>query len=74
MRRYTTEDLQLAQHPHELTPRPFVALNVDAALMGVGGDDSWTACVHDEYLIAPPLAEPFEWELSLQVGRGGGSD
>ena len=72
--RYTTEDLNAAQHPHELTPRPFIAVNLDAALMGVGGDDSWTACVHDEFLITPPVAEPFEWEITLQPEEDVGED
>jgi beta-galactosidase len=49
----TTEDLSLASHSAvlECFPRPFLSVNVDPYLMGVGGDDSWTACVHDEYLL-----------------------
>ena len=42
--------------------------------MGVGGDDSWTACVHDEFLITPPVAEPFEWEITLQPEEDDGDD
>ena len=56
------------------SPRPFIAVNLDAALMGVGGDDSWTACVHDEFLITPPVAEPFEWEITLQPEEDDGDE
>ena len=50
---YTTEDLALASHATELEacPRPFFSLNLDAQIMGLGGDDSWTASVHDEFLV-----------------------
>ena len=27
--------------------RPFYSLNIDSHIMGVGGDDSWTASVHE---------------------------
>jgi len=28
-------------------------LNLDARIMGCGGEDSWSACVHDDFLIPP---------------------
>ena len=31
--------------------RPFYSLNIDSRIMGVGGDDSWTASVHEGNLI-----------------------
>ena len=27
--------------------RPFYSLNIDSHIMGLGGDDSWTASVHE---------------------------
>ena len=30
-------------------------LNIDSYMMGVGGEDSWSANVHDEYLISPGI-------------------
>ena len=30
--------------------------------MGIGGDDSWTPCVHDKYLIPP---EPYSFSIRL---------
>ena len=52
---YLTEDLSLAKHNTllESFPRPFIALNLDPYIMGVGGDDSWTSCVHEDYLLQP---------------------
>ncbi|CAM9795775.1 unnamed protein product, partial [Discosporangium mesarthrocarpum] len=47
------EDLASAGHPEDLVSRPFTAVSLDHCLMGVGGDDSWSACVHDEYLVRP---------------------
>lgn len=38
---YATEDLERATHAHELPRRDFVTLNLDAAVHGVGGDNSW---------------------------------
>ena len=35
----------------------FFFLHIDPYTMGVGGDDSWTACVHKEFLLPPDLYE-----------------
>lgn len=50
---HLAEDLAGAMHPEELLPRPLTAVSLDHRLMGVGGDDSWSACVHDEFLVRP---------------------
>lgn len=50
---HLAEDLAKVKHPEQLLPRPFTAVNLDHRIMGVGGDDSWSACVHDEYLVRP---------------------
>ena len=39
-------------------------LNLDAKLMGIGGDDSWSATVHDEALIHPGV---YEFGVSFSV-------
>ncbi len=59
----TTEDLEIFQHNSTLESlrRPFMSLNIDPFLMGVGGDDSWTATVHDEYMLSPQ--EPYAFQL-----------
>jgi beta-galactosidase len=48
---HTTDDLQSAEHPFELPERDFTVLNLDWKQQGVGGDNSWGAWPHDQYLI-----------------------
>ena len=61
---YTTEDLSLVSNCCLLhaCPRGFSSLNIDPFLMGVGGDDSWTSCVHDKYLL--PVGK-FSFEVNF---------
>lgn len=63
--RFTTEDLSRAAHSSELElfPRPFVSLNVDPYLMGVGGDDIASASVQEDFLL-PPDVYKFSLEFS----------
>jgi len=37
------------RHINDITPRPLTQLNIDAAQMGVGGDNSWGAHTHAQY-------------------------
>ena len=46
---YTQRELQRAMHTNELPAMKSVTVNVDAAQMGVGGDDSWGALPYPEY-------------------------
>ncbi|MBC7654227.1 MAG: DUF4981 domain-containing protein, partial [Oligoflexus sp.] len=53
---HSTEDLdpglsKKQQHPIDLKERDEVFLNIDLAQRGVGGDDSWGAYPHEEYLL-----------------------
>lgn len=48
---HTAEDLQSATHPFQLPVRDFVVLNLDWKQQGVGGDNSWGAWPHPQYLI-----------------------
>ena len=50
---HLSEDLAGAMHPEQLAPRPFTSVSLDHRIMGIGGDDSWSACVHDEFLVRP---------------------
>lgn len=47
---YTPHELEQAQHPYELPPIHSTVVRVSSQQMGVGGDDSWGAPVHPEYL------------------------
>ncbi len=40
---YSIDDLERATHTVELPARDYITVNVDAAQMGLGGDDTWTA-------------------------------
>jgi beta-galactosidase len=50
-------------HPVDLRERPFVELNVDYRQMGVGGDDSWGALPHPQYLLPP---RPYSYAFRLR--------
>ena len=61
---YSREELQLAKHTVEL-PRPYaVHVAIMQAQMGVGGDDSWGAPVHDAYLL--DTTKDFDLRFTIQ--------
>jgi len=48
---HTTNDLQSAEHPFEMPSHDVTVLNLDWMQQGVGGDNSWGAWPHEEFLI-----------------------
>ncbi len=48
---YTPHELENARHVYELPPIHHTVVRIAKQQMGVGGDDSWGAEVHSEYLI-----------------------
>jgi beta-galactosidase len=58
---YTPHEVENAAHAYELPEVHYTVVRVAKAQMGVGGDDSWGAKVHPEYLIdvSQPLAFTF---------------
>jgi len=68
---YTIEDLDKATHTNELERRDEITLCIDHLHMGVGGDDSWSARTHPEYLIQPG---DFRYSIRLRPLRGRGDD
>ncbi|MBR3873792.1 MAG: DUF4981 domain-containing protein [Clostridia bacterium] len=48
---YTPHELENALHADELPPVHYTVVRASLMQMGVGGDDSWGAMTHDEYLI-----------------------
>ncbi len=50
---YSQLDLERAKHQWNLEVSDSVTVNIDAAQMGVGGDDSWGARPHKEYMLGP---------------------
>jgi beta-galactosidase len=52
---YTYDDMKGfthgGKHPVDLQKQEFIDLNIDYKQMGVGGDDSWGAKTHSEYML-----------------------
>lgn len=48
---YTPHELENAMHLYELPAVHYTVIRAAKAQMGVGGDDSWGACTHPEYLL-----------------------
>ncbi|KAL7613821.1 hypothetical protein Lser_V15G06726 [Lactuca serriola] len=51
---YSTKELDRATHNEELVKGDDIEVHLDHKHMGIGGDDSWSPCVHDKYML-PPL-------------------
>jgi beta-galactosidase len=51
--RFPLASLAAASHDHELTPDGATHVTLDAAHMGVGGDDSWSPSVWERYAVPP---------------------
>ena len=50
---YSQKSLESARHMHDLKAEDSITVNIDAAQMGVGGDDSWGARPHPRYQLRP---------------------
>jgi len=66
---YTALELENAAHPWELPQPHYTVVTVAGRQMGVGGDDSWGAPVHEEYQIRADEELAFEFTLS-RISRG----
>jgi beta-galactosidase len=70
---YWPEDLTLesrgSKHPVDILKRDFTCLTLDLAQMGVGGDDSWGARVHQEYTVP---AKAYSYSFRIRPIRVGG--
>ena len=48
---FTPHELENAMHPYELPEIHYTVIRAFKGQMGIGGDDSWGACTHPEYLL-----------------------
>ena len=48
---YTPHEMENAMHPYELPAVHYTVVRAAKAQMGIGGDDSWGARTHSEYLL-----------------------
>lgn len=60
---YTPHELENAGHSYELPPIHHTILRVAKGQMGIGGDDSWGARVHPEYLL--DVSKPLVLQFSI---------
>ena len=61
---YTPHELENASHPYELPEVHYTVVRVSKAQMGIGGDDSWGAKTHPEYLI--DVSVPIEFTFAFK--------
>ncbi|MEM9335731.1 MAG: glycoside hydrolase family 2 TIM barrel-domain containing protein, partial [Pseudomonadota bacterium] len=57
---------QQYRHTYDLEAKPYLTLNLDHRLMGLGGDTSWGADVHPEFRVP---ADAYEYRVRLQPYR-----
>lgn len=62
---YNAHELENAGHINELPPVTKTVVNVSMAKTGVGGDDSWGAPVHPEFLVHTD--KPLEFSVYIQA-------
>ncbi len=63
---YGEEDLLDVEHPHELKRGEFVNINIDKAVHGVGGADTWGKPTLDQYTIPGNLPHRYSFILSAE--------
>lgn len=61
---YTPHELENAAHPYELPEIHYTVVRVSKAQMGVGGDNSWGAKTHPEYLL--DTSAPMEFTFTFK--------
>ncbi|EEF49562.1 beta-galactosidase isoform X1 [Ricinus communis] len=59
---YSTRELHRARHNKELVRGNDIEVHLDHKHMGIGGDDSWSPCVHEKYLVP---AVPYSFSIRL---------
>ncbi|ADH97955.1 glycoside hydrolase family 2 TIM barrel-domain containing protein [Salisediminibacterium selenitireducens] len=62
---YSPEELELATHQDRLPQPRHTVLRLNAAQMGVGGDDSWGQKTHDEYTLFTDRTFEASFDLTL---------
>lgn len=60
---FSIEDLEKANHTNELHMQDFVSVNIDYKQMGLGGDNSWGALPHKEYILR---AKPYHYAFRIK--------
>ena len=66
---YGEEDLEGARHPGDITRGRFVNINIDAAIHGVGGADTWGKRTLPQYTILANQPHHYRFILSCDINR-----
>jgi beta-galactosidase len=67
---YTPCELELCDHPYKLQQSDNVVLRINYKQMGVGGDDSWGARTHPEFLLHSNRTYSYSFTLTgIQAGE-----
>lgn len=61
---YTPHELENADHSYALPPVHYTTIRISKNQMGIGGDDSWGAKTHSEFLV--PADEIISFSFSFQ--------
>lgn len=61
---YTPHEMENAMHTFELPPVHYTVVRVAKGQMGIGGDDSWGAKTHPEYLL--DVSRKLEFEFAFR--------
>lgn len=61
---YTPHEMENAMHPYELPEVHYTVIRVAAEQMGVGGDNSWGARTHEEFLL--DVSERMEFSFYMK--------
>ena len=61
---WTPHEMENARHPYELPPVHYTVIRAIGTQMGIGGDDSWGAKVHPEYI--PDVSKPMEFTFTFR--------
>lgn len=61
---YSPHEIENAQHPFDLPEVHYTYVRCSLAQMGVGGDDSWGARTHKEFLL--PRGKKLDFEFSFK--------
>ncbi|PML59020.1 beta-galactosidase [Vibrio lentus] len=64
--RFGQQQLQQAKHTCDLVEQEQLFVNIDGFHMGVGGDDSWTPSVHEEFKL---LEEHYHYQVRFYCGK-----
>lgn len=64
---FSADDIQMATHAYEIPQRRTTIVNIDMQQQGVGGDNSWGAWPHPQFMLP---AKEYTWTFRLRPFRG----